>query len=124
MEFKIDTKDAFTIITPDNGPIDAIMAGELQVKCEEMRQSGSKNFIVDMGKCGTMEKNAIEQLVALHEECYGMEQSLIYTGFSKDCMGILKEDETDQLINIAPTMKEAIDIISMEMLERDLFSEE
>lgn len=124
MEFKIDTKDSFTIIMPLNGAIDAKMADALQEKCEEMRQSGSKNFIIDMQKCGNMDENAVEGLIALHEECYGMEQSLVYTAFSKDAISVLKEDESDLLINIAPTMKEAVDIISMEILERDLFSEE
>jgi anti-anti-sigma factor len=124
MEFKIDTKDLFTIIMPLNGPIDAKMAVALQEKCAEMRQSGSKNFIIDMENCDNMDENAVDVLVALHEECYGMEQSLVYTGISKQGIGILKEDESDLLINLAPTMKEAVDIISMEILERDLFSEE
>jgi anti-anti-sigma regulatory factor len=124
MEFKIDTKDSFTIIMPLNGAIDAKMAVGLQEKVTEIRQSGSKNFIVDMENCDNMDKNAVHGLMALHEECYGLEESLVYTGFNKQGLGILKEDESDLLINIAPTMKEAIDIISMEILERDLFSEE
>jgi anti-anti-sigma regulatory factor len=124
MEFKIDTKDSFTIIVPINMPIDAKMTGELRKKCVEIRQSGRKNFIVDFGECSILEKSAIQDLIALHEECYGNEESLVFVGVSKPGMSILKEDETDLLINIAPTMKEAVDIVGMEILERDLFSEE
>ena len=124
MEFKIDTKDAFTIIIPLNGAIDAKLAVALQEKIVQMRHSGSKNFIINMENCDAMDKNAVNGLVALHEESYGIDQSLVYTGISKQGMGILKENETDLLINIAPSMHEAIDIISMEILERDLFNEE
>lgn len=124
MEFKIDTKDSFTIIMPLNGAIDAKMAVALREKVTEIRQSGSKNFIIDMQNCDNMDKTAVYGLMALHEECYGMGESLVYTGFNKQGIATLKEDESDLLINIAPTVKEAIDIISMEILERDLFSEE
>ena len=124
MEFKIDTKDTFTIIMPIKGTIDAKLTGALQEKCTQMRQSGSKNIIIDFRECAGMDKTAIKGLVGLHEESYGQDESLVYTGINKQGMAILKEQETDLLINVAPSMKEAIDIISMEILERDLFNEE
>jgi hypothetical protein len=62
--------------------------------------------------------------VALHEECYGMGQSLVFTGIRPEVMNTLKQHEANQLLNIAPTMIEAVDIVSMEILERDLLSEE
>ncbi len=51
MEFKIDTKDTFSIIMPIIDTISAKLTGELRQKCGEMRQSGSKNFIVDLQHC-------------------------------------------------------------------------
>ena len=89
-----------------------------------MRQSGSLNIIVDFSACAEMDKNAVDWLVNMHEESYSSEQSLVFTGISKQGIALLKEDETDLLLNIAPSMKEAIDIVSMEILERDLFNEE
>ena len=124
MEFKIDTKDTFTIITPVTDKINANLTGALRSKCEEMRQSGSNNFIIDLGECTKIEKSAIPELVILHEESYSADRSLVFTELNNNIMAVLKEDEADLLINIAPKMKEAVDIISMEILERDLFSEE
>ncbi len=124
MEFKIDTKDAFTIIMPVNESISAKMTGALREKCMEMRQSGSRNFIIDLQHANEIDKEAISELVTLHEESYSLDQSLVFTGISKAVMPVLKEEEQDLLINIAPSMAEAVDIISMEILERDLFGEE
>jgi hypothetical protein len=39
-------------------------------------------------------------------------------------IAVLKEDEADLLINITPTMIEAIDIVSMDRLQWDLLREE
>ncbi len=124
MEFKIDTKDSFTIIMPVNNRIDAKLTGALREKCAELAQKGANNFIIDLKDCGEMDGNCIDDLMTLHEECYANEQSLVYTGINKQGITVLKEHETDMLINLAPTMKEAVDIISMEILERDLFREE
>jgi anti-anti-sigma regulatory factor len=124
MEFKIDTKDTFTIIVPINEPISAKLTDAIEQKCGEMRQSGRKNYIVDFRECVDMDKTAVPGMIRLHENCYSNDESLVYTGISKSGINILKEDEADLLINIAPTMQEAIDIISMEILERDLFNEE
>jgi anti-anti-sigma regulatory factor len=124
MQFKIDTKDTFTVIIPQNEKISAKMAGEIPKKCHDLKQSGSKNFIIDLGHCQEMDKEIINDLVSLHEQIYSNGQSLVFTGLSNAIMAGLKRDETDLLLNIAPRMDEAIDIISMEILERDLFGEE
>ncbi len=124
MEFKIDTKDTFTTIMPFADKISANLTGALGEKCTQIRQSGSKNIIVDLQYCNEIENDAIAQLVQLHEDSYGQEMSLVFTAVNEKVMAALRADETDLLINIAPRMQEAIDIISMEILERDLFNEE
>jgi len=124
MEFKIDTKDTFSTITPVADTISAKLTGELKEICGKMRQSGSHNFIIDLQNCYAIDAAVIEDLVTMHEESYAQDQSLVFTGINENVVSALKKDETDLLINIAPQMIEAIDIISMEILERDLLSEE
>ena len=124
MEFKIDTKNTFTIIMPPEGPISAKLTGALYAKVQEMRQSGSKNFIVDLQLCPEMDKTALAGLADLHEESYGLGQSMVFTGINEQVMAIITKEEADLVINIAPSMDEAIDIVSMEILERELLAEE
>ena len=124
MEFKIDTKDAFTIIMPTEGTISAKLTDALRQKVEEMRQSGSQNFIIDLQNCKSLESPAIQDLIAIHEESYSLDQSMVFTEVTDNVMTTLKKEEADLAINIAPRRQEAIDIVSMEILERDLLSEE
>ncbi|MCF8451462.1 MAG: STAS domain-containing protein [Taibaiella sp.] len=124
MDFKIDTRDTFSVITPDSETITVILTGELQATVEKMRQSGSLNFIVDFQNCASIAEEAIAELVSMHQACYSKGGSLVFTGVNGKIMAALKADETDLLINVTPKMIEAIDIISMEILERDLFGEE
>lgn len=124
MEFKIDTKPTYLVITPITNHLDANLADALRQKCTELTESGSHNFIIDLHNCLDADKASFANLTSLHEDCYNNEQSIVFTGLQDDVMSALKEEETDQALNIAPKMAEAIDIISMEILERDLFNEE
>lgn len=124
MDFKIDTKETFTVITPQANQINAILAEQLANKCEETRQNGSNNFIVDLTNANSADDDGIAGLVQMHEDSYNNNHSLVFTGVGVEVMNKMKENEADLLLNIAPKMIEAIDIISMEILERDLMSEE
>ncbi len=124
MDFKIDTKDSFAIITPLASRLDANLAEKLTDKCAETRLNGSNNLIISLQDVADADASAFAALVTLHEESYSNSQSLVFTEIQPNVWATLKENETDLLLNIAPKMAEAVDIISMEILERDLFGEE
>lgn len=123
MEFKIDTKPNYTLITPVINELDVNLTEELTNKWQELTQSGSNNLIVDLHNCIMADKTVIPHLMVMHERWYEKEQSLVFTNIQDAVMAMLKDAEINAL-NVTPTMAEAIDIISMEILERDLFNEE
>jgi len=124
MEFKIDTKPTYTIITPVSNHLDANLSASIRHKWNELTESGSHNLIVDLHNCIDTDETGIKELVALHQQVYTVNQSVVFTNLQNDVLAALKANETDLLINYAPTMNEAIDIVSMEILERQLFDEE
>jgi anti-anti-sigma factor len=124
MEFKIDTNSNYVQIAPAGEALDANLAEGIRQKWEELTQNGSENFIIDLQHCTKADKDAFPTLVHLHADCYSSGQSLVFTGVQPEVLQAMKDTETDMAINIAPTHIEAVDIISMEILERDLFNEE
>lgn len=124
MEFKIDTNPTFSTIRPLFDGFNAKLTDELLQKCEEVRQSGSHNFIIDLQKCSEIDNEGLKILVMWHELSYSQGESLVFTGINDKVMTVIKNEEADLLLNIARTMQEAIDIVSMEILERELFDEE
>lgn len=124
MEFKIDTKPSYTQITPVANHLDANLTAALRQKCEELTGNGSPNIIIDIHNCLNADKAAFPGLITLHQLFYENNRSLVFTNVQDEVMNLLKQNELDQAINLAPTMAEAVDIISMEILERDLFNEE
>lgn len=124
MEFKIDTRPNCTVLTPVSNLLDANLTAAVRQKWTELTESGSPNIIVDLHNCTQAAESGIAGLTELHETIYGSQESLVFTQMQPEVMAAVKEQELDLIINVAPTLNEAIDIVSMEILERELFDEE
>lgn len=123
MEFKIDTRSNHNLIRPLSGSLDAIVAEGLLEKCTSLSAEEGQNFLIDLSACQNMTEDAADALAALHEMCYGQQSSLVFIKVSAAVASVMDETGLDGLINIAPTEAEGVDIISMEILERDLMNE-
>lgn len=124
MEFKIDTRPSYTLIMPVSEVLNANLTDLIRQKCLEIGQSGSNNLIVDLQNCVRADSSAYHAMLLMHNDFYGQGCSLVFTGMKENIAQQMKNNEDEMLINIAPSFAEAVDIISMEILERDLFNEE
>lgn len=124
MQFKIDTKELYSVITPVANKIDANLTDALKQKWSELSQMGNGNVLIDLSSCPKADSTSFNQLLKLHQEVYSSGASIVFTGLNDDLLKAFKEEGVDTQLNLVPTMAEGVDIISMEKLERDLFDEE
>lgn len=124
MEFKIDTKDIYTVLSPVTDRLDENLTASIEKKWTELVSEGAKNLIVDLQACTSCAPGIMDSLTQLHEKFYTQERSLVFTHLQAGVRKELQDHEYFDAVNFVPTMEEAIDIISMEMLERDLLAEE
>ena len=123
MEFKIDTKPNYTVITPDSGDLSVNLAEVIRQKVAELIEKGSHNFVVDLQNISSMDMAAGDLLHDMHHTVYNNTGSLVFSSPEDSVMQTLKQGQYHLSLNISPTLIEAIDIISMEVLERDLLGE-
>lgn len=124
MDFKIDTKSNYTLITPVEPLLNAILADQITEECQKLQESSAANFIIDLQACKDADTTCFPKLLDLHEHAYTSGQSLVFIHVQDNVMLKMKQEQLHLTLNIAPTLIEAVDIINMEILERDLFNEE
>ncbi len=128
MKFKIDTNPNYTRILPEDAVLSATMADEIIRKCQELQGAEMHNFILDFFGITDAETGdsapVFEAFLRLHERQYEAGSSLIFTGIGPQLLAQMKRDDLHHVLNITPTLPEAIDMVNMEILERDLFNEE
>ena len=118
MEFKIDTKEKIEIITPQFNLFNNNMADELCKKTISIAQSG-KSVIIDFSNIESLEPFVIPILEENYHQLYNMQVSCAFCSLKKEIA-----NQFSDIQNIVPTLVEAVDIVSMEGLERELFADE
>jgi anti-anti-sigma factor len=123
MDFKIDTKPTYTVITPETGDLSVKLAEEIRQNVKEATETNSHNFVIDLEHIENMDMASGNELLELHNALYNNGCSLVFTSINDSILNTMKKGQYHLSLNLAPTMNEAIDIISMEVLERDLLGE-
>lgn len=120
MKFKIDTKEKFCIITPEEPRLDAILAADLKELLLPENAKEGANWVLNLEKVGTLDEKALEAILAVYQTIYANGASCALTGLQPQVAQLFRQKGMQHSLNITPTLSEAIDIVMMEELERTL----
>jgi anti-anti-sigma regulatory factor len=120
MKFKIDTKEKFTVITPDTEFLSDIITEELLLTATNCLQSDTKNIVLNLRAVTAIDDLAAEHLVKTQQYFYESNASFVICNIQTSLEKKLDELELLDMMNITPTESEAWDIVQMEEIEREL----
>jgi anti-anti-sigma regulatory factor len=123
MKYNIDTKENFDIITPINDLFDQDLAEEIQ---QFLSASILKNrsAIIDFSSIQSIENNLNQTIIDWHHKMYDSNLSFALCEMNDEVKKSMQENEEFDILNITPKQIEAIDIVAMEGLERELLGDE
>jgi anti-anti-sigma factor len=124
MNVKIDTKEKFHVITPQEQSISVNMTedlGRLLLSCLE---KSPKNLILNLSFVNRLDENAAHLLVNAQQQFYDSNSSFVICELQEQVEKWLDENELLELMNVTPTESEAWDIVQMEEIERELLEDE
>jgi len=120
MNFKIDTKEKFTVITPLSEDLSDKLTEELVQIATEQLKKDLKNMVVNLKNVFSINESAATHLVKLEQTFYENNASFVICELQPSVETEFEKDELLDLINITPTESEAGDIVQMEEIEREL----
>ena len=124
MNFKIDTKEKFTVITPEIDCLDANIAGELWKTATMCLAEPPRNVIVNLREVKKADSDAVNDLARLQQHFYENEASFVLCEVAKELMPLFESEDLPDVLNITPSESEAWDILQMEEIERDFLKDE
>lgn len=123
MNFKIDTREKFTIITPIPDLLSDNLTAELINIANSYRQDKT-NLVINFKNVHSINEQAIQQIAALQQQFYEENLSFVLCEFQPAILLLLEKLELDDIINATPSETEAWDIVQMEEVERELMDDE
>jgi len=122
MKFKIDTKEKILIVHPEIPRLDVNLSVEFARSITDLPELKDRNLILDMALVPEIDEAGLMAILTVYQQQYDSRQSCAIIGLNNTLTGILRESYED--LNITPTLAEAIDIVMMESLERELMEGE
>jgi len=124
MNVKIDTKEKFTVITPQDTELTAIMTEELAVMLRTYQQKDISHVVLNLSVVDDLDKNGCEILTNIQQEFYENDYSFVICALKAAVEDKMDQLELLEILNVTPTESEAWDIIQMEAIERELMQGE
>lgn len=124
MNVKIDTKERFTVITPEEAHLSVNMTDELNKMLLLYLQKDIPHVILKMDAVKTVDELMAENLAQVQQQFYENNCSFVICGLQKDVVQLLEQKELLEFMNVTPSESEAWDIVQMEEIERELLGDD
>jgi anti-anti-sigma regulatory factor len=123
MLVKLDTKEKFHVITILEPVLTANMTEDMERTFNESTQNGVKNVIMNLAGVTEMDLETAMKLCNMQQNSYENNHSFVFCSLQKELEQWLDSQELLELMNVTPTESEAMDIVQMEEIEREMFGD-
>jgi anti-anti-sigma regulatory factor len=120
IQYQIDTKEKFNVITILNKDLSSNLVPELAELTSKWGNTPQKNLIINLQNVEKWDDSVIEQITLSQGQFYEKNTSFVICALSDQLLDNLDKTEYAELLNMTPTESEAWDIVQMEEIEREL----
>ena len=119
MPYTLETREKFDILKPDAN----FDFNEISPVAEENLQNG-RSLILDLSSVSHLTNQHMDTLVQWHNEMYQNDLSFALCQLQEHVKPTWQSHAESDTLNLTPTLIEAIDLVSMEGLEREFLNED
>jgi anti-anti-sigma factor len=120
MRVKIDTKEKFTVISPEETGLTGSLTANLSETCRGILTQPVKNVVLNLESVLRIDEEAAAALAELQQYFYEQNTSFVVCGLRPEVELVFETAELLEFMNVTPTESEAWDIVQMEEIEREL----
>jgi anti-anti-sigma regulatory factor len=123
MNVKIDTKEKFSVITPEDFKITANMSENLLNLLQSYQQKETPHVVLNLSNVQQIDDEVLDMIIEQQQSFYQENFSFVICCVNTDIIAKLEEKEYMDTMNITPSESEAWDIVQIEEIERELLND-
>ncbi|HPI54982.1 MAG TPA: hypothetical protein PLU10_09835 [Chitinophagaceae bacterium] len=117
MNYTVESHDAFSMYNiPAEDSANALLSAISAAK------NAHESCVFNLKDCGVIDSSSAHAIMDFHQFQYENDLSFAMGLAGEELSQVIKQADEDRILNLVPTLDEAIDLISMEGLERELMS--
>ncbi len=123
MNFTISNKEKHQLVTSNIENLNSVVSTELKSELVVTVKEGNKNLILDLSKTVYADSSGLSGILLGNRLCRDANGTFVLTGLNEHISKLIEIAQLDRVLNITPTVQEAVDLIFMEEIERNLGEE-
>ncbi|HEX8378061.1 MAG TPA: STAS domain-containing protein [Pedobacter sp.] len=123
MKFSIDKHEKYVLIKLNESKLNSLISPQLKSEFILTNTEGLRNIILDLSAVKYSDSSGLSSLLVGHRLCKNSEGSFIITGLNENVTRLITISQLENVLSIVPTVEEAIDIVFMEEIEKELKKE-
>ena len=120
MNFVSGQKEKLVFITSNVEKLDAIYAPELKSELVLQNRSDQRNIIVDLSSTKYIDSSGLSALLVGQRLCRDSNGTFVVCGLQETVKKLISISQLDSVFKITPTLNEAVDLVYMEEVEREI----
>ncbi len=123
MKFTVDKHDKYVLVKLNESKLNSLITPQLKSELILMNTEGQRNIILDLSAVKFADSSGLSSLLVGHRLCKNSTGVFILVGLNSSVSRLVTISQLDNVLTIVNTTDEAIDLIFMEEIERDLKKE-
>jgi len=124
MNFEIEKKDNYSVVRVKVEKLDSQVSPSLKSELVVLNADEFNNIIIDLSDTRYCDSSGLSAILVANRLCKNSEGVFVLCGLQRSVSKLISISQLDTILNITPTLNEAVDFLAMETIEKDLGSEE
>src|ERR1700712_629562 len=123
MKFAVDKHEKYILIKLNESKLNSLVTPQLKSELILINTEGQRNIILDLSQVKFADSSGLSSLLVGHRLCKNADGSFIMVGLTEAVARLITISQLDSVLTIVKTVDEAIDLIFMEEIEKELKKE-
>lgn len=119
MKFSIDKREKYSIFKLEDEKLNTLNAPKLKSELVILNAGGAKNIILDLSDVNFVDSSGLSAILIGNRLCKNVSGTFAVARLNDYVTKLIKISQLDSILNILPTVEEAIDFVMMEEVERE-----
>jgi anti-sigma B factor antagonist len=123
MKFSLDKHEKYVLMKLNESKINSLITPQLKSELILINAEGQRNIVLDLSQVKFADSSGLSSLLVGHRLCKNADGSFIMVGLNDAVSRLVTISQLDTVLTIVPSVDEAIDLIFMEEIEKELKKE-
>ncbi len=124
MKHTLDQKEKYALLKIEESNLTAGVAPSLKTLFVELHSKGLRNIVLDMSEVRYVDSSGLSAILMGNRNCDELEGQLVLAAINPHVEKLIHMSQLDKVLNILPTVEEAVDDVIMAELAAELEAEE